>query len=382
MLSRSYKLAIQNRLIGLSILVGIGVIAFLFFFYNSFSSSLEEEKKLQSKSLSQSAMGVIEHFHVQALAGVMSQAEAQQIAMEGLKAATYGDQGYFWINSGDGLLLMQPHTPELVGNSQLDMKDVKGQYIFRNFIEVAKQGGWVSYYWPKPGKVEEYPKISYVAYFAPWDWVLGTGVYLDDMRKNVWQTVLKASGLLIVGFLVFMLMVMLVVNYLLYQLSNLAIRDELTDLYTKRFLNEIVPSLVKKQQRLSGSYLAVIFMDIDYFKRVNDSYGHAWGDAVLRRLAGVMQNNTRPDDYCIRYGGEEFVLVGIYENLSSVMQVAERVRSETAKVIFRDEKVEFQVSMSAGVAIYDGQEIFAETLKRADAKLYEAKSLGRDRVVI
>lgn len=383
-LPESRRLPIQNKLIGLSMLIGAGIIAFLIFFYYSFSASLQEEKKAQSKHLSESAMGVIEYFHQLAASGQLASSEAQEYAMNALKTATYGDNGYFWINSGDGDLLMQPYTPERVGINWSDLTDGKGNLVFREFVSRAKSGGdWVSYYWTKPNSRVEYPKISYVVYFAPWDWVLGTGLYLDDMQRNVLWAVIKASGILIAGFLVFIATTMFVVNYFVFQLGELAVRDTLTNLYTKRFLKEVLSAILDKNKRLTNSVLAVVFMDIDHFKTVNDSHGHDCGDKVLKQVAAVMMNTTRPDDYCIRFGGDEFVLIGFFDDETAVVNAVERIRNEAAQLNFSEKGRVFQVTLSAGIALHDGSKgSFDDTLKRADMKLYESKEAGRNRVSV
>ncbi len=383
-LPESSRLPIQKKLVGLTVLIGVGIIAFLIFFYYSFSASLQDEKKAQSKHLSESAMGIIGYFHQLEVSGQLRSSEAQEYAMNALKAATYGDNGYFWINNGEGELLMQPYTPERVGINQIDWTDGKGQLVFWDFVNKAKAGGdWVSYSWPKPNSTLEYPKISYVAYFAPWDWVLGTGLYLDDMQSNILWTVLQTSGVLFVGFLLFIATTIFVVNYFVIQLGELAVRDTLTNLYTKRFLKEVQPTILDKHKRLSDSVLAVVFIDIDHFKSVNDNYGHDLGDKVLKRVSSVMMNNTRPDDYCIRFGGDEFVLIGFFDDEDAVVNTVERIRAAAAQLHFCEIGLDFHLSLSAGIALHDSEiGTFDDTLKRADMKLYESKAAGRNRVSV
>ncbi len=378
------RLPVHNKLIWLSLFLVGGIIAFLVFFYLSFSSSLKQEKKAMSRYLSEAGIGVIEHFYKLASSGDMTSANAQKLAMNALKSASYGENGYFWINSGEGILLMQPYTPEKVGVNQIDWKDINGTYIFREFVEEAKNGGgWVSYSWPKSDNEKAYPKISYVAYFEPWNWVLGTGVYLDDMQKNVNRAVFQASGILLVCFIAFIIVAILIVNYFVNQLGKLAIRDPLTNLYTRRFLKEILPSVLAKHQRYKDYLLAVIFIDIDHFKKVNDTYGHDLGDEVLKQLAEVMVENLRSDDFCIRYGGEEFVHLGFYDDEPSVIAATQRIRNLVSQLIFNKNNVEFKITLSAGIAIYNkDEESFEETLKRADEKLYQSKEEGRNRVSI
>lgn len=237
----------------------------------------------------------------------------------------------------------------------------------------------MAYHWPKPHSEEEYPKISYVAYFEPWNWVLGTGVYLDDMRENVAKKITQASGFLMGIYVLFVLFSVLLVSYLVRRLEAVAVRDPLTNLYTKRFFNEVLPSILSKHQRDPSRLLAVIFIDIDHFKGVNDDFGHKAGDQVLLQVAKVMMKNVRQDDFCIRFGGEEFVIVGNFDSEASVVSFTERIRQALSLLTFTAKKDMFGITVSAGIAVHrPTEESFDETLDRADAKLYQSKKSGRN----
>lgn len=374
---------IYKRLISVFLLISAGALAFLYFFFLSYSNSLKEEKRAQSKYISEVGIGIIGSFYTLASRGEVSVEDAQTLAMNALESATFGENGYYWINSGDGVLLMQPYTPERVGINQIDWVDSNGAQVFRDFIGKAKNGGgWVSYSWPKPNSELEYPKISYISYFKPWDWALGTGIYLDDMLENIHRIILKASGALLLSFISFVVLVLLLVNYFVRQLEDVAIRDPLTNLYTKRFLGEILPTIINRRQRDKDNLLAIIFLDIDHFKSINDRFGHKCGDEVLAKVAKVMVDNVRSNDYCVRFGGEEFVIVGFFENEEAAFNCAERVRRKTSRLKFKHNHIAFEITISAGVAINDEGESFQEALTRADEKLYQAKHSGRNTVAV
>ncbi|MES9972369.1 MAG: diguanylate cyclase [Candidatus Thiodiazotropha sp.] len=378
------RLPIESKLLLASSAIVVGIIVFMVFFYNSYSQGLERERQYMTKNLSSAAVGVAQYFYDLSLTGEMGTKQAQLLAMNTLKRSTYGKNGYFWINDGKGKMIMHPYRADIVGQVLLDMKDIHGKLFFKQFIEISKKGGgWVTYYWPKPHTVEEYPKISYVSYFEPWDWIIGTGDYIDDMEENIFKTFAQAAGLLFVIFLALIIGTVFISNHYVKQLGNLAIRDPLTDLYTKRFLFMMLPRILDKSKRLKEKLLTVIFFDIDHFKKVNDTWGHNIGDQVLRQVAGVLDKNTRPDDYCIRYGGEEFVLLGFYADKESSIKTAERIRSESAALLFDGGHGKFGVTVSAGIAFHDhAGETFSDTLTRADKKLYESKKAGRDRVTV
>ena len=379
----SHRLPIQNKLIVLSVLIFSVLIAFLLFFYNSFSTSLENEKKAQSKHLTQSALGIIRYFYDLSSDGQLSDKDAKKYAMDALKHATYGDNGYFWISDLDGEILLQPYKPELVGMSLLDWQYTDGTHPFRDIDrERRKAGGWITYLWSKNDSLEQYSKIAYVSYFAPWDWLIGTGIYLDDMEKKVFWTVSKATGILLFGFVLFIGASILTINYFINKLSKQSVRDSLTRLYSKRFLEEVIPGMLENEKRHNRA-LAAIFLDIDHFKKINDTYGHNCGDKVLTKVARVMMECTGTGDYCIRYGGEEFVIIGPCDNSENVIAVAEHIRKQVSNLVFTHDNTAFSITLSAGIALHDhAKSSFEETLNDADMKLYEAKTAGRNCVVI
>ncbi|WP_019614508.1 diguanylate cyclase [Psychromonas ossibalaenae] len=380
----SLKLSSRSKFIILHTFTSTGVILFLLFFYYSFSSSLKQEKYLQAKHLTEAGIGVIQSFQEQVEQGELTLVQAHILAKAALKSAVYGKNGYFWISNTQGRLLMHPYHIQKVGDNMLNWTDINGKLFFRDLIgEAMAGGGWVSYYWPKPNTDAEYPKISYVEYFDAWDWVLGTGIYLDDMQEEIYWAMVKTSGIVIGSFLVFTIVIILIVNYFVRELEELAIKDGLTNLYTKRFLKEILPSIINKNQRDQECLMAAIFMDIDHFKKVNDNFGHSTGDKVLRKIAQVMESNSRSEDFCIRFGGEEFLIVGVFADAQTTIDIAERIRTDVSQLLFSAEKKTFQVTLSAGIALYDNKsETFDDTIKRADKKLYESKQAGRNRVSI
>ncbi len=386
LIKQTHHPRIQNKLILFLFVVGVVTIVFLIVFYQSFYTSLENERKEQMKQLSTVSMGIIHYFHDLTVAGELESSDAQKYAMNAVASATYGKGGYFWINNTKGELLMNPYTPELVGMSLLEWTDVDGNYIFKNkkFIKKAKESGdWISYYWPKPESEEKTVKISYITYFEPWDWVLGTGVYIDDMQNNIYQLIDKTVGIVFLGSLFFLAFSIFVVHYFTSKLAEVTVRDGLTEAYTKAFLNELLPTILAKKKRFNTHILAAIFFDIDFFKSVNDEHGHDCGDRVLREVVSVILNNTRPDDSCFRYGGEEFLVIGIYEDKASVIGVTERIRKEIEKLVFNEHGVEFKITISAGIAIHaDETQPFDETIKHADQKMYQSKEAGRNCVSI
>lgn len=160
-----------------------------------------------------------------------------------------------------------------------------------------------------------------------------------------------------------------------------ALTDTLTQLPNRRNgLDFLASEWVFAQS--SGAPIACLMLDIDHFKRVNDEYGHAAGDAVLRQLASILKSASRAEDMVFRYGGEEFSAILTNANLKIALQIGERIRALIEKADFVWEKQHIPVTISIGAAVAIGTETDSqELIQAADAALYEAKERGRNRVV-
>jgi len=171
----------------------------------------------------------------------------------------------------------------------------------------------------------------------------------------------------------------------LERIQLLAARDELTGLANRRAASQRMrEELVLKERRSAQepSAFAVVLMDIDHFKRVNDTLGHAAGDEVLRRFASVAESQVRTGELLARWGGEEFLLVLPGSSAHGALTAAERLRQRLARESFADLAPDFVITFSAGVACCCGGDSLDDTVARADRALYDAKRSGRDRVCL
>ena len=166
------------------------------------------------------------------------------------------------------------------------------------------------------------------------------------------------------------------------QLQEQAVRDPLTGLFNRRHLDVALPAALQ-QCRADGSALALVLIDIDHFKRINDAHGHAAGDATLQMLSQLMLRHVRPVDIACRYGGEEFLVVMAGVPAEAALERAEALRKafETTPLRFGDGNV--SATLSCGVAAFPDQGHTPEALiRQADQALYQAKALGRNQVVV
>jgi two-component system cell cycle response regulator len=163
---------------------------------------------------------------------------------------------------------------------------------------------------------------------------------------------------------------------------EMAITDALTGLYNRRYMESHVGTLVE-QAALRNKPLTVLVLDIDYFKSVNDTFGHDAGDDVLREFALRIKKSIRGIDLACRYGGEEFVVVMPETDMAVATIVAERLRRRIATEPFTVQQGvrKIEVTISIGIAAFGCGDTPASVLKRADQALYRAKRDGRNRVV-
>ncbi len=165
------------------------------------------------------------------------------------------------------------------------------------------------------------------------------------------------------------------------KLGELATQDGLTGLATRRVFSERIEVMLQRAERAEGP-MALILTDIDHFKRINDSYGHPFGDQVLRSVARVIQRAVRKVDLAGRYGGEEFVVLLDGSTEEGAVQLAERLRREVEALEFESGGRPVRVTMSLGIAAFprDGA-VAADLTEHADKALYRAKDTGRNRTV-
>jgi diguanylate cyclase (GGDEF)-like protein len=165
------------------------------------------------------------------------------------------------------------------------------------------------------------------------------------------------------------------------QLRESSLRDGMTGLYNRRFLEEFIDNLIRQALREKKHYY-VLMLDIDYFKLVNDTYGHDAGDIVIKRLADMLGENIRQSDIAIRYGGEEFMVLLHDSNEEGAMSIARKIQTQFDQERFHLGEDVVQKTISIGIAAFpmDSDAIW-KVVKYADIALYEAKNTGRNKIV-
>lgn len=161
-----------------------------------------------------------------------------------------------------------------------------------------------------------------------------------------------------------------------YKLKELSTTDMLTKLPNRRFIDLEINKCHKLAKREESIY-SLILLDIDHFKRVNDTYGHTKGDQVLKELAFLLKNSLRETDLIGRWGGEEFIILCRGATLAESQEIAEKLRQKISKHSFIEG---YQLTCSLGVASYQREDLIEDIFRYADLALYQSKSDGRNRV--
>jgi diguanylate cyclase (GGDEF)-like protein len=171
-------------------------------------------------------------------------------------------------------------------------------------------------------------------------------------------------------------------NALNFRKATLAAhRDSLTGVNNRSTFDASLEREICLSQR-QGSDCSLLFIDIDFFKKVNDTYGHSAGDEVLKKVAETIKENTRNTDLLFRYGGEEFVAILNNSDCEAAYVIADRILESVREATVRYQNQDLSVSVSIGLACLSDADSAHSLLDRADSALYEAKDEGRDQIVV
>jgi diguanylate cyclase (GGDEF)-like protein/PAS domain S-box-containing protein len=495
----------------------------------SLHSAFMENRRDGIRELTGSVINSLSFLDKRADRGELSIEEAQAMGREMIRAMRYGPEGkdYFWINDTTPRMIMHPYRPEMEGRDLSTYKDKRGTPVFVDFVKVASnpEGGFVDYFWQwkdQPEKIVH--KLSYVREFEPWGWIVGTGIYTDDVEaelagyrnrltlifltilaiiaglefyvlrqasmgmkekakirlqrerlmdalrngeeryrtiadfaydweiwlgkdgevlycspacerisghpperfferpellreiilpedRDAWDNYLVAINNPDGGPLDFRILTrngqtrwLGVVGRAVYgigmkplgircsfrditdrkhmeeQLRHQALHDPLTGLANRTLCLDRVNQAMRRAGRRNSYFFAVIFLDLDRFKVINDSLGHRYGDLVLMETANRLSQHVRTLDTVSRFGGDEFVL--LLDELTSpgeAIRIVKRIREELAQP-FLVSGHEVQTTASFGMVMSPVPDIKAsDVLQRANIAMHQAKEAGRNR---
>ncbi len=202
-------ISIKTKLSVVIFMVILGFLAVIGYALFAEKTLLLEDRQVKTRHLVEAAYSVLSYQHDLQSTGVLTEEQAKAAAISLLKALRYEKKEYFWLNDMTPRIVMHPTKPELDGQDVSELKDPNGKRVFVAFAETAKKdgAGFVSYMWPKPGSATPVSKISYVMHFEPWGWVVGSGIYIDDINTIFWDSTQRMLG--VVGVLMLILLVLL-----------------------------------------------------------------------------------------------------------------------------------------------------------------------------
>ena len=239
MFKSTKSVSIKARLSIIIVVVMLGLASISGFSIYNEKLSLLLDRQAKTKNLVEAVYGVLEYQYGLQSKGILTEDQAKTAALSLIKQLRYDEKEYFWVNDMIPRVLMHPMKPELDGKDVSDLKDSNGNHLFVEFFDIVRKdgSGFVSYLWPKPGQSEPAPKISYVKGFTPWGWVIGSGIYIDDIDSIFWYSTKWMIGIILVITLLIFVVIQLMALSITRPLSELqgAINDiQLTKDLTKR----------------------------------------------------------------------------------------------------------------------------------------------------
>jgi diguanylate cyclase (GGDEF)-like protein len=363
----------------------------IFGVYQSFQIRMEERRN-DLANVVNAGMSIVRDYASLAQKGVLPTAEAQKEALDRLRNIRYGEDGYILVINSKPVMLMHPIQPGLVGHDMAAAADADGQHHYMAFVRAAQaaNGGFVEYVFPRARGIVAVPKLGYVLRFAPWDWILSTGAYVDDINAAFMRSLYGAGAVFAVVALLLVILAYTIgrlesrtsvladsLAEANQELTYLALHDSLTKVPNRLLLEDRLNQAIQNADR-GGGYFALMFIDLDGFKVVNDAYGHAVGDLLLVEVAQRIGATVRTQDTVARVGGDEFVLLAAVNEPADAATLAGKLLT-VIREPFQVLDHELRISTSIGIAIYPGSaQHQRDLLTNADAAMYHAKALGRN----
>lgn len=366
---------IKTRLYSILGLTFISFAILIWSILSDLNQSLFEQKSTKTRHVVETAFNIISSYYAKQQSGELTLEQAQAQAQSLLSTLRYDNNNYFWVNDMQGVMLMHAMKPQLQGKNLLNFKDPDGVTLFAEMVNVVRSAGhgYVPYRWAKPGFDDPVEKISYVKGFKPWGWVLGSGVYLDDIRAEFRRS---AISVLIIGLVLYaalMLFLFLLVRTILRPLNktistmkdiahgegDLTVRlpesgnDELRELAASfnQFVNKIAILIRKATDGSSHVKTAVEMLSLDNKEneRLSGAQSHqtlAVATAMEQMQASIQEvsnnataaaNETNKTQDVISTGKQTFETAtqdihNLESNIKSAAQVIQDLANETHNI--------------------------------------------------
>ncbi len=286
------------------------------------SDNLYQERFAKVQSQTQSATSVIKHFVEMERNGTLEQNEAQRLAMDAIAAMRYGEDDYFWINDSHPRMIMHPFNPALNGKDLSGFADPDGTQLFNEMVKVtrAQGAGFVNYRWEKPGHTQPVDKVSYVALVSEWGWIVGTGLYTDDIKAQTQMMLYGAVG--IVGFTILSSLVVVIwfARGLSQPISQVV-----------HILQEMTRGHISQRLNLNRSdEIGVMAATMDEFA---ESLEHELVDSMQRLAQGDLTFEIHPaDEHDVIRGALKSMEEDLNDMVSKIQISGEQINSGASQV--------------------------------------------------
>ncbi len=321
--------------------------AVIFYILPILAGKMKDEKSNGVKQVVETVYSIIEEYDQLVKENRLTLADAQREAKEKIRGLRYSGNEYFWINDMKPTMIMHPFKPELEGKNLSNNTDPNGVHLFLEMVQTCRRNGegFVEYYWPKPGKDEPQPKVSYVKLIKSWGWIVGSGVYVDDIEAAVAEAEYKIILCLVTAFILAGLMGLFQGRYIsrpLKKLTEISKRIALgeTDMRIESTTSEEIGRLEKslsemvesiKEQTKVSEMIAEGQLDINIkvrsendilsksMQKMVDTLKHL--DKELLELSASAQNGglSRRGDASLFKGGYKKIVEGINKTLDAVI---------------------------------------------------------------
>lgn len=283
--------------------VSVMLLAFFLYYLPYVENSILEERRANVRNAVEIAHSIVAHFHNSAMHGMLDKQDAQSFAIETIKDIRYPSQGYVWIHDDTPQMVMHPTDPALDGRNLDGYTDKTGYPMFETMVRLTESegAGYVSYMWPRPNEDKPVSKLSYVKKFEPWGWILGSGIYMDDVEKDIQDLVY--ISIVSAAFLAALLMLLAGGLGLNITRRLAQVREGLHDIASGRGYIDLTRRIAVKSDdeidQLAGMFnrlieqingLRVFRLDMDRENRL---------DAVYSLIADVFSNDIGLEDFRI-----------------------------------------------------------------------------------
>jgi methyl-accepting chemotaxis protein len=295
-----------------------------------------DAKYVKTQHIVETAWGVLDYYVKQVAAKNMSLEDAQATALQAIKNLRYEGKEYFWINDLHPRMLMHPLKTEMDGTDLSDTSDPNGKRFFVEMAEVCKKSGegFVDYYWPKPGEPKPVPKISFVKLLPEWGWVVGSGIYVDDVEKEI-----RSLFTTIFGFSALIALVGLTLSYLMARSIARPIY------HISESLNEGASQVSMASGQVSASSQSLAEGASEQAASIEET------SSSLEEMSAMTKQNAENSNHANRLMEETREIVGeAYDSMAKMnesMAEITKASEETSKIIKTIDEIAFQTNLLA-----------------------------------